>query len=518
MRVSKNGLSKSAKKIFKALETIEPVLPTPFYWMDAEGVVLGINDLCVQAIGTTKDIVGKKPYAFYKKEIAEHILKHNTEVIRQEKILAQEEWIEDIATKERKCFSSVKAPLYDDDGKVIGIVGTSIEITAQKEIELLKLEKERQQMDLLSEKEKLITLAQTVAHDISSPLTALSMMMHACDELHEDKRRVMNGAIASILDIANNLLSTYRNVEQPAASSKEKHQTLLVSDLLVQLLSEKKAQYSDRPFRLELNIAYDAQFAFAQMQPSQFRRSMSNLINNAVDALDGANNGIVKIQLTADTESIVVSIQDNGKGMSSNVIEKMLDRQSFTEGKKDGHGIGLQQVWDTVDNNQAEMIVDSVIGQGTVIQLTFPRIKAPNWIAHEIQPTSDGIVVILDDDESIHGAWDTRFATYVNLHPRLRSYHFTQGQHALDFLNALSGDEKNRVIFLSDYELLNQNKNGLQIIEASGIHNTTLVTSYYANQKIRDKATQLGIKILPKQMASIVPIEITEHCIATART
>jgi hypothetical protein len=49
-------------------------------------------------------------------------------------------------------------------------------------------------------------------------------------------------------------------------------------------------------------------------------------------------------------------------------------------------------------------------------------------------------------------------------------------------------------------------KNGLQIIEISGIKNTTLVTSYYANAPIRDKAIELGVKILPKQMAPIVPI------------
>jgi len=48
----------------------------------------------------------------------------------------------------------------------------------------------------------------------------------------------------------------------------------------------------------------------------------------------------------------------------------------------------------------------------------------------------------------------------------------------------------------------------LQIIEEIGIENTILVTSYYANSQIKDKAIQLKVKILPKQMVSVVPIEV----------
>ncbi|MCD6026768.1 MAG: hypothetical protein K0R08_1287 [Solimicrobium sp.] len=509
MEDMKNDVSNNARDIFKALQTVESILPTPFYWMSPDGVVLGINELCLKAMGTTREIIGKKPYSFYKPEIAEHILRHNTEVISRKKILSQEEWIEDVTTKERKCFSSIKAPLYDDKGNILGIVGTSIEITAQKEAELLKLENERQQVALLQEKDKLIKLAHTIAHDISSPLSALNMMMQFCDELDESKRSVIKRATESILDIANNLLSTYRNEEQGRTSGIEQRQPVLISDLIVQLLSEKKAQFSNRAVRFETDIAKDAQFAFAQMQPSQFKRSISNLINNAVDALDSKTNGIITIKLAADDQSIIVRLQDNGKGMSSNNIEKMLNRQSFTEDKKNGHGLGLQQVWDTLDYNQGEMSVSSIVGEGTIIKLTFPRIAAATWIAQAIHLTPTSIIVILDDEESIHGAWNLRFSPFLKLHTTLRVLHFTQGQGALDFLVSLSQEEKNRVVFLSDYELLRQDKNGIQIIEASAIKYAQLVTSYYSNSKIREEIDRLKIKVLPKQMASIIPIYVS---------
>ena len=516
------------KNMIQYLEIVAPIIPFPIYWTDNDIRILGANQACIDAVGAKRaeEIVGKTPYEFYPKEMAKSIVDHGHLVIQKRETLIQEDVIRDINTGKTRYYAAVRSPLITDDGDVIGVIGSSIETTSEREAERLQKEAERLQQKaeqlqheneinlqrlIIEEKEKLITLAHTVAHDISSPISALNMMMHACDELHEKKRMVLKRAIESILDIANNLLSTYRNDEQRAASDTEQRQPLLISDWIIQLLSEKKVQYTNHAVRFETNIAKDAQFAFAQMQSSQFRRSMSNLINNAVDALANKDHDIVTIKLTADAQSIVVTIEDNGKGMPSSMIEKMMSRQSFTDGKANGHGLGFQQVWDTLDANQGTMAVNSIPGEGTTIRLTFPRIDAASWIAQTIHLEQSSIIVVLDDEESIHGAWDTRFASYLKLHPTLKAHHFKQGQEALDFFVGLNAEDKDRIVFLSDYELLRQAKNGLEIIEESGIKNTTLVTSYYANAQIRDKAMQLGVKILPKQMASVVPIEVDKN-------
>jgi signal transduction histidine kinase len=501
-----NDVSNNARSIFKALQTVEPILPTPFYWMNAQGVVLGINELGLQAMGTTHEIIGKKPYAFYKPEIAEHILKHNAEVMRKGEILAQEEWIEDITTKKRKCFSSVKAPLYDDEGTILGIVGTSIEITAQKEAESLKLENERQQI-ALQEKEKFAQLASQVVHDINSPLQALTTIIPRCDGVPEEDRITLIRATERIADITHNYLSNFRHQREKTGTAEvEPRQPLLVSYRLIELLSEKKAEYQNHPVTFNTIITHGTEFAFIQCQITEFQRALSNLINNAVDALEGKANGVVTIQLTVNGDAVVIEIADNGRGMPSVIKERMRRRQSFSSGKENGHGLGLQQVWDMLDYNEGEMDVQSTPCKGTTIKLTFTIVAAPDWIAKEIRLTPDRIIVILDDDESVHGAWNIRFTSLCTSYPTLRLYHFIQGQEILDFLTTLSQEEKNHVVFLSDYDLLHQDRNGLQIIEASGIKGATLVTSYYSNQKVRAEADRLGVRILPKLMAATIPV------------
>lgn len=148
--LGKSSNDKSSK-LFEALELVAPVLPTPVYWHDINGVVLGINEHCLKAIGTSREIVGKTPYEFYPKEIAEHILKHNEKVMLTGEVLSQEEIIKDITTGQPKYFASIKAPLYDDNGKVIGIVGSSIDITAEKEAQELRIINQQYQVEAKSD-------------------------------------------------------------------------------------------------------------------------------------------------------------------------------------------------------------------------------------------------------------------------------------------------------------------------------------------------------------------------------
>lgn len=506
----------SATEIKNFYENILAKLPCSVGWKDKDFKYVFCNEITafdLLKFSSPNEIIGKTDFEIgVKSETARSIRQVDEEIVKTGKPALGIEATFAMNDGRVVLLSTNRMPLFNSANEVIGILFVSADITAQKEAErreaeLQKLERD-QQNAALQEKEKLITLAHKVAHDISSPLSALSMMVQLCNELPENKRTVIKTATESILDIANNLLSTYRNEKQNAGPDIEPRQPVLLSDLISQLFSEKKAQYSNHPVRLDTDIAVDAQFAFASLQASQFRRSLSNLINNAVDAVGHSDTGRVEIKLAADTKSVTVTIQDNGQGMPANLVEKIMHRQSFTDGKQHGHGLGLQQVWDTLDHNQGTIAVYSVPGQGTTVRLTFPSIAAPNWFAQTLALSPDSIVIILDDEESIHGAWDTRFASYLQRYSQLTVHHFKQGQAVLDFLSKLTIPEKNRVIFLSDYELLGQHKNGLQIVEESGIKNTIMVTSYYANLPIREKAIQLGVKILPKQMASIIEISV----------
>lgn len=364
-------------------------------------------------------------------------------------------------------------------------------------------------------------VAAQVAHDISSPLASLLMVTQSCADIPENTRITMREAIAGINDIAQNLLRRFESkcIQENSLSSEEsteneieKKQPVLISLVLAQLITDKRYQYRDLPVSFESYFSGDSNFAFIKAVSSDFKRMLSNLLNNAVDALDG-NLGQVTLRLEVNNKIVKIIVHDTGKGMSQDVIDKIKHNISVTKSKNNGHGIGFIQIAKALKNNHGEITIASKVGHGTQITLIFPRIAPCAWLATELELGLGDIVVVLDDDSSIHGAWEERFKKYTN---EISIKHFQVGFEALNFINKL-GAAKNKVFLLSDYELLNQDLTGIDIIESAELPKgrALLVTSHYSNQTVLDYAAKTEIKVLPKQLACEIPIKLkanTDSC------
>lgn len=498
--------------VLKYLEILAETLPISLYWEDVNSVVLGGNESVLKAIGakSIKEVIGKTLYEFHSYEVADKIVQHNNEVMRTEKVLSQEEMITDITTGEVKYFIALKAPLRDDDGNIIGIVGTSIETTAEKEAEILKLESQHQQV-ALQEQEKFRKLADQVAHDIRSPLASLLMIVKACQTLPERERVALREAATTIGDIANNLLNSYRKKEvyQDQLLGIEERESVLVSPLLLQILTDKKYQYQNLAIKFTHHFSQAGNFSWIKIEPTALKRMLSNIINNSVDSFD-QKEGKITLFLDADDEEVRITIEDTGKGMKPELVQKILNYTAVSEGKEDGHGIGLTQAHETLQNNQGHWVIESEIDQGTKFILTFPRAPSLNWIAETLQLNDDDTVVILDDDSSIHMAWDIRFDVILKKFPHLMIKHFELGQETIDFINSLPPDKKQKIFLLADYELLKQDLDGLDVIKKTNISRSILVTSHYAHKGVQQAATETDTKILPKQLASDIAIKISK--------
>ncbi len=499
---------RSKDSTLNSLKKIAQILPINVYWMDTRNILLGVNNPTLEAVGALcyDDIIGKTLYDFYPDEIAEPIVENHNEVLATGKTLTHEEMIEDIHTGAVKYFTAIKSPLYDESGTLLGTVGVSIDITSQKQAEKLAIENTAHK-HALKEQEKFIKIANQVAHDIRSPSAALAMLATACVTLPEKDRTILRTAVGRIEDIAHYLLAQYKKPnDKSPESKKDAIQPLLVSTHLLEILTEKKYHHQHLAITFDTKINQSGSFAFIYIKPSAFDRMLSNLLNNAIQAVD-PKTGAIELELTASEAQIELSIQDNGKGIPSSILEKINNNLAITAGKKEGHGIGLTQVRDTLARYNGRFTIDSIAGKGTRITLTFPQVAAPNWItASQITLNAQDQVLILDDDPAIHGAWDARLLPLKKEFPDLSIKHFTEGSEVLNYLDTLSETQKKRLFLLSDYELIGQSNNGLQIIEESNLARTLLVTSHYANPELQAQAIKIGTSILPKALASEIAL------------
>lgn len=503
----------------QVLDLLFELLPYVF-WKDKTGKYLGSNENQAKNLGfkSPDEFVGKTIYEILgDQDSAKRIDDIDNMVMRQGTLIEEEKMVTPNGVK---IFSSQKSPITDEKNEIIGMIGFSMDVTEVKqreeyarkekerlEAERLKAENEskRRQMEI---QEQFVKAANQVAHDIRSPLASLLMIVNVCKEIPERERIALRSASTRINDIANNLLSHYKMDKLDISAEHQGRRPILLSAVLLQLLTEKKFQYHENQVQFDSYFGIDAQFSFILVENSDFKRMLSNLINNAVEACFGMEKALVTIGLEVNQCNCIVTVSDNGKGMSQSLIEKIMNNMVVTEGKIDGSGIGLTQVRETLIRNEGSLCIHSKEGQGCIFQLTFPLIKAPVWIAERIIINEQSRIIILDDDNSIHGAWDSRLEPIVNQSLDIKVHHFEKGHEALSFLKTLTKPEKKATLLLTDYELLNENINGLDVIEQTGTQGSIVVTSHYENPEIQQRAVDLGAKILPKQLASEILIEI----------
>lgn len=359
---------------------------------------------------------------------------------------------------------------------------------------LLEDEKTRSKQTALGQ------LASQVAHDIRSPLLVLTRILNDLSSLPEKKRIDARHAIQRVTDIANNLLTQYKNKDTETMLSAEP-----VAMMLESIISEKRIQATDLKVNIELNTSQDAYNAFIQVDIAGFNRVISNLINNAIEAVKN-KNGQITISVSKHNEKVSVSIKDNGCGIPKNNLQTVLE-PGISYGKKEGSGLGLPYAVKKIAEWQGSYSLTSEPNIGTAFEIIFPEVKPAEWFGKIIRINEGGTIVVLDDDNYIHQIWDERFPQDFLEKNSLSLLHFNNPQ---DFILFCSGKNIENITFLLDYEIGQYEETGLSLATQFNIGKcASLVTSRYEDNDVRENCKALGMKIIPKYFAEHVPIFVT---------
>ncbi len=358
----------------------------------------------------------------------------------------------------------------------------------------------------------LAELASQVSHDIRSPLSALNMVLGSLDGIAEEKRLIIRNATQRINDIANNLLQRSKKPQlaentavHTVASPRVTPEPLMLVALLDTIVSEKRLQYRDRmgiDIHADLRSGYGI---FVNVAGSELARAISNLVNNSVEAFEESGNIVISVARVDSTATITVA--DNGKGIPAEVLARLGDR-GLSHGKsamESGTGLGFYHARSVVEAGGGRVAVESRVGNGTTVTFSLPIVPAPSWFVEKLILPAGSKLISADDDQTIHQVWRERLTGLPG-----------NGVEHIMFSSATALDEFARspeaanAIFLIDYEFIGQRLTGLDVIDQTGIASRSiLVTSRYDERYVRSRAEALGVWILPKALAPIVPIEKT---------
>lgn len=354
-----------------------------------------------------------------------------------------------------------------------------------------------------------------VAHDIRSPLSVLEAVSSDAAQW-EEKRAMLRGAIARLRGIADSVLSRYRMSEtgkeallseEGVLEKAEPASVQLLSSLIGPVVSEKPVEFGPA---VDIGVEYDADSygLFASVQPVEFARALSNIINNAAEAL-GKDSGRIRVNLSSTGGDVVVRVTDNGKGIPPEVLAK-LGQPGASYGKEGGHGRGLHHARSRAEAWGGRLEIESSVSQGTTVALCVPRADAPEWFASEITPLAKAAVVVLDDDTDIHDIWRRRFDGAGAAARSVRVCGFSAPNDLREWVKQNTVEAK-RATYLLDYELGALPETGLDVASELGLQRQAiLVTGRHDDDKMMAACHELGILLLPKELAALVPIRIRD--------
>lgn len=348
-------------------------------------------------------------------------------------------------------------------------------------------------------------IASQVVHDLRSPLSALAVAIKDLSEVPLEKRGFIDSAVQRIIDITNDL-ARRNKIKAKAQDQNEKFEVCLISPLIEELISEKRMQYRNRSnLHIGANFESDTFALFSKIQPTGFKRVLSNLIDNSVEAIKDRGN--VSIKLSSQSNRITVIVSDNGCGIAPDIQPKLMQKgASFN--KSNGTGLGLHHAKKTVESWGGSINLESKLHEYCKVTLSLFKHEPPKWFLPEIVIAKDTEILILDDDPSIFELWNDRFRSKGIERTRYRGFTTPDGllSWCREHLDENDTWLKNK-IFLIDYDLMDANFSGLNIIDCLKIQKQSiLVTSQYEEKDIVRHCLQQNIKILPKNLAGSVPI------------
>jgi signal transduction histidine kinase len=403
---------------------------------------------------------------------------------------------------EFQTLNSIHSP-FDE---FINLVNSINKMSVQVKDSTIKIHK-------LEASAKTAEAAKQVAHDIRSPLSALTMILGSLEQVKEDKRIIIRTAVQRINDIANDLLLKGKSSLDDSTKTNhtiESSRLEFLAPIIDTIVSEKRIQFREKQ-RIEIESDISQGYGiFTKINTIELKRTISNLINNAIEALPN-ETGKVVIKVKASDKHTFVTIQDNGKGIPEHILKKLgeMGVSHDKEGTQSGSGLGVYHAKKTVEDSDGKFLIQSRKGVGTTITMTFNKTPAPKWFVEKLILSPNMTITSLDDDISIHQIWQGRFESKNTSNFRIKHQTFTSGSDFKTWFASQTHDAKAARLYLIDYELLNQNETGLDIIEELGFgEQAILVTSRYEEDKIRERSERLGVRLIPKAMAGFVPIEI----------
>lgn len=359
-----------------------------------------------------QDVVGKKTGDIFPKEIADEMVANDKAVLAAGHALESEE----TATHNDglHTYSTVKFPLFDDEGNIYAVCGVSTDITERIESEEV-LSKLQYQLHQAQKMDALGNLTGGIAHDYNNMLGVVLGYADLLKNSLSDHQPALAKYAHEIIRAGERGAGLTKKLLAFSRKKASREDSLNLNSLL-----QDEQQMLEKTLTVRIKLVFDLQENLwpVWLDDSDMEDAILNMSINAMHAIEGngqltiqtRNQGLKQIDAQVlglrPDDYVLLSITDTGCGMDDAVKGKIFEPFFSTKGER-GSGLGLSQVYGFVQRSGGVIKVHSERAQGSCFLLYFPRHhedtdnESSTEASSAINFTGHERILVVDDEQAL---------------------------------------------------------------------------------------------------------------------
>lgn len=399
------------------LHTLTRTIPDMVWLKNPEGIYLFCNSAFERFCGAKEaDIIGKSDYDFVDAEQADFFRGNDLLVMNAGETKINEEWITFADDGHSALMETIKTPMLDGEGRLLGVLGIARDITLRHRTEaairnahqesarlLAEADQSRQVLlgvledqklaeakirdlnasleqrvrertaELEAANKELESFSYSVSHDLRAPLRAINgfsqiLIRRHRDSLNEEGRHYLDNVVTAserMGVLIEELLHYSRTVRSSAQA---------VPVPLAPIVEQLKETFSERIVAANADFVAVEPLAMPLGDPTLIGQILANLVDNALTYRIRDGKPRVTLSSVREDGKVVLRVADNGIGVAPEYHEKIFQvfQRLHSEAEYPGTGIGLAIVAKAARMMEGEIGVESALGAGSTFSVRLP--------------------------------------------------------------------------------------------------------------------------------------------------
>jgi len=281
-----------------------------------------------------------------------------------------------------------KLPITSDD--ILGELAQSF--NKIQDLTNANIEQIHANQDLLMEKERLASLGQLIggiAHNLKTPIMSIAGAAEGLTDLIKEYDSSIDDPDVNAKDhhdIANDMAEWIEKIKthasymsdvitavkgQAVALSENQTNSFTLEELVKHVNILMRHELKNALIDLNVHMETDSHLSLTG-NINSLVQVINNMISNAIQAYNGEPNKVIDMFLHMENDTVTISIQDYGMGMSQEVQNKLFKEMITTKGKN-GTGLGLFMSYSNIRGHfNGNITFSSELGKGTIFNIILP--------------------------------------------------------------------------------------------------------------------------------------------------